>query len=192
MKKVSAVFLACMLMMALGTFANAVLIDFETASLGSYTSLTISDVTFTSPPGLFSVVSANPGWPISGNSLSSYWGGQYPIIATFSTQVLSVKVGVGDYGQDDDELYMEAYDSGNNLLAQAYYYNPAGYFGGDYLYVSSSTPISYVKLYETGSWPMAVYWDNFEYAPVPIPGALLLLGSGLIGLGGLKRKFRNR
>ncbi len=32
--------------------------------------------------------------------------------------------------------------------------------------------------------------DTYTYAPVPIPGAVWLLGSGLVGLIGLKRRFR--
>jgi hypothetical protein len=31
---------------------------------------------------------------------------------------------------------------------------------------------------------------TLEYNPVPIPGALLLLGSGLIGLAGIRRRFK--
>ena len=31
--------------------------------------------------------------------------------------------------------------------------------------------------------------DNLTYAPTPIPGAIWLLGSGLVGLVGLRRKF---
>ena len=32
--------------------------------------------------------------------------------------------------------------------------------------------------------------DNFGFAPVPIPGAMWLLGSGLIGIVGIRRKLR--
>lgn len=35
------------------------------------------------------------------------------------------------------------------------------------------------------------YIDNVSYEVVPIPGALWLLGSGLIGFAGLRRKFKN-
>ena len=33
-------------------------------------------------------------------------------------------------------------------------------------------------------------WTRFETAPVPIPGAVWLLGTGLIGIVGIRRKFK--
>ncbi|OPX81634.1 MAG: hypothetical protein A4E43_00627 [Methanosaeta sp. PtaB.Bin005] len=38
-------------------------------------------------------------------------------------------------------------------------------------------------------WDYHFAMDNFTYEAVPIPSAVWLLGSGLLGLLGLKRKF---
>jgi hypothetical protein len=38
--------------------------------------------------------------------------------------------------------------------------------------------------------PWFTYLDDISVNPVPIPGAVWLLGSGLVGLAGLRRKFK--
>lgn len=46
--------------------------------------------------------------------------------------------------------------------------------------------------------PSFQYWDQYRLVfseginPIPEPGTLLLIGSGLIGLAGLRKKFRAR
>jgi hypothetical protein len=180
-----------MFIIVLTSTANAFLIDFESSATGTYNSLTIGNVTFTSNPGSFQVVDATPGPPISNHSLISYFDGANPIVATFATPVNSVKVGVGDFDQDEDNSYLYAYDASHNLITQDYFHNLATTYGGGYLQVSSTTPISYVVMDDKEPFPMAVYWDNFEYdaKPVPVPAAVYLLGSGLMGLVGWRKKF---
>ena len=39
--------------------------------------------------------------------------------------------------------------------------------------------------------PGWLYMDDISVNPVPIPGAVWLLGSGLVGLAGLRRKFKS-
>jgi len=77
----------------------------------------------------------------------------------------------------DSGLWLEAYDSGDNLLASAW--------GGANLYTTSflsidAVGIDYVKLHDFGN---SYTIDDFEYdggqEPIPEPASLLLLGPGL-------------
>jgi len=40
--------------------------------------------------------------------------------------------------------------------------------------------------------PYFFFLDDVDVSPVPIPGAVWLLGSGIVGLIGLKRRMRSR
>ena len=52
---------------------------------------------------------------------------------------------------------------------------------------SSSTVIEFGLRNDPGY----IYMDDISVNPVPIPGAVWLLGSGLVGLAGLRRKFKS-
>ena len=73
-KAVSTLALAAAAALAAGS-ASAAVIDFESVPTGTVSSVTDSGVTFTftAGTGLFDVVDASPGWPISGHSLISYF-----------------------------------------------------------------------------------------------------------------------
>jgi hypothetical protein len=187
-----------LLLVSAATNAGAALIDFESVAQGTYSSLVFPDVTitYTGGSGNFDVTdSGNPGSPISGNAILSWFQhhGTEPFKAVFNISVNAVSIGVGDFGADDDETYLAAYDSANNLLASDYYYNPADYYGGDYLSVSSSSSIAYVLFWEEGSYPGAVAWDNLSYSnngpTVPEPSTFILVGAGLVGVGLLRKRF---
>jgi hypothetical protein len=194
MKRLGMIALVFGLFMA-AQLATATTIDFESVGLGTYTSIAFGDgtITFTGGDGRFEVQDQTPGPPISHHNLISAFTnpGPAPFKVTFTLPgVTFFQIGVGDYDADIDNDYLEVYDAANNLLGSDYYQNPAATFGGDYLSVTTATPIAYALFWDADPFAGHVYWDNMTYtaAPIPEPASLVLLGSGL----GLLSAFRRR
>jgi hypothetical protein len=99
-----------------------------------------------------------------------------------------VSVCMGDYDADEDSVYLEAYDSGGGLLASDSGVVPWDLNGGVTLSISA-TGIAYVKFWSEGKCPGSVYFDNFASdGIVPEPGAISVVGLGVLGLMGLLRR----
>jgi PEP-CTERM motif len=195
------VLMSLLLMFCLPVLGSAHVIDFETLTLNSTYNvnpgIVYPDVTFTyiGADGYFRV-SASPGAPLSGNTIlgpdAHVQGEMYKAIFSIGG-VNTVSVDMGDYDSDADPLVLYAYNSSNVLIGSDSALLDASVNGGLTLSVSTSQDIAYVLFNNAyGEFPGSVFIDNFTYnsTTVPEPATMLLFGLGLIGVAGVRRKFK--
>ena len=192
MKQTTLITLIC----AFCSVAQATMYDFNSISTGNYTegafSALFPGISFNNTGGEeFRVdnVSSLLEPDFSGNAVindpSASEGNS--TIATFDVPVTSFSVTMGDCNADPDDLYLFAYDSGNNLIDSDFYANPNTSYAGHTLSVMGN--IAWVQYYAVGSSYNSVWWDNVSFTPVPAPAAVLLGVLGLSAVGIKLRKF---
>ena len=94
---------------------------------------------------------------------------------------------MGDGNPDPETFTVTFFDlSGGTLSSQTYM------TGSEGLLIEYAGPVASIEfLLEPGSASGACL-DDFSFTPIPIPSAIWLLGTGLIGLVGFRRKFKNK
>ena len=94
-----------------------------------------------------------------------------------------------DFGNIDiEEMILTAYDSFGDFIGQEHF---VAQFAEAAICGTIAFPnMQYVAFNYTNTQYGFYGIDNLDFEPVPIPGAVWLLGSGLAGLVGLGRKAK--
>lgn len=210
MKKLTFVLVLAVLTLGLSVAAQAFYMDFE-EGLGNDGGL-IAGV-----PGVTFTTSSGTDWAYLDHSTGSYNTNSIDLVTGSGAYQMYGNVaawlGVSqDWGRIDFDdqtgtwfqvgvtstsaFYVEAYDINDNLIDVATLAS-SNIYGSDMAFLRVDAPanstIAWVKMHDSGNYWLA---DNMSgdarggFEAVPEPSTLLLLGGGLIGLAGFRRKFK--
>ncbi len=210
MKKLTFVLVLAVLTLGLSVAAQAFYMDFE-EGLGNDGGL-IAGV-----PGVTFTASSGTDWAYLDHSTGSYNTNSIDLVTGSGAYQMYGNVaawlGVSqDWGRIDFDdqtgtwfqvgvtstsaFYVEAYDINDNLIDVATLAS-SNIYGSDMAFLRVDAPanntIAWVKMHDSGNYWLA---DNMSgdarggFEAVPEPSTLLLLGGGLIGLAGFRRKFK--
>jgi len=173
---------------------GSTVIDFESPAPGTYTTLTLSGVTFTPDAGnLMWVDGAYAGnYNTFGQSLHNNYNPQSFNVLTINFNGTTSGFGFF-WGASDTAWTLTAYDAASNPIETYVLPITGPSNAGDFVGLLDPG-IAWATLSGTGG--DYIFVDNFEFNPTgtstPEPGSLLLLGSGIVGIGGMLRRRLRR
>jgi len=173
---------------------GSTVIDFESPAAGTYTTLTLSGVTFTPDAGnLMWVDGAYIGQYNNFGAQSLHNNYDPQSFNTLTINFNGITSGFGFFwGASDSQWVLTAYDASSNPIESFALPITRSSNAGDFVGLLDPG-IAWATLAGTGT--DYVFIDNLEFNPTgtstPEPGSLLLLGSAVLGLGGvIRRKVR--
>lgn len=172
------------------TAAPAATIDFNSLTVGqNIAGVDLGGVVITRGGEAVEVTSDSPGNSgntIRGSVANNTFTSDNPFRADFTSPVSFVSVQLGDFGADEDNLFLRAFGANDTFLAATSAVLGARVQNMLTLALSASG-IRYVLFGSSGDFNNSVYADNLTFTndsvpPIPLPAGAVLL---LTALGGL-------
>jgi hypothetical protein len=196
MKRIPVFLCVAVLLGGVSTAARADFIDFDDGTdglpVGSfYPGVTFSNAQWTGNQGLPGSSGPLGIIPITYDVWMYHWLEANAVIATFNSPTSGVSVVGLDVGMNG--LTLNAYDAavGGNLIASSTVYGLTELGIGEFYTVAVNAPgILRVEMFQPGdTYQDGIILDNFSFGVVPAPSALVLLISGLAGVGAIRRRL---
>jgi hypothetical protein len=149
-------------------------------------------VTYSTPVGSSYFFNIDAGGGFTGGFLDGFYGGDpgRKLTVTFNTPVAG-------FGFDTNSLMGNTFGITINFSSGSPYtqsYTVPGSGSSFFGFVSNGAGIESAVIGGQGNPGFAFALDNFQFggtpSAVPIPGALLLFGPGLVGLAAVRRRFK--